>query len=290
MPAGGLEVSGPLLEAHPRNHSVQRLSVEVDHPHDVAQALGGRIGDRLPDVALIEFGVTDHGDVARGRPISEVRIDVSTRRGSKQRGRGPEPDGSGGKVDRVGVFCPGGIRLQAPLRPQRGQVGPVQISHQVLDGVEDRGSMRLDRDAVVAVEVMQEECGHHADDRRTRGLVSPYFHTVDVGAFVVCVINHAHREPEHAALNGFECAEFLSRLVDHARSCSLHLGGALFVRLEPSAGHTLPETSERTLRHERTPRARCRSCKCEAPGSRSGHAPSPCVRPPVIPGASTRRR
>ena len=242
MPAGGLEVSGPLFEAHPRNHSVQRLPVEVDHPHDVAQALGGRIGDRLPDVAFIEFGVTDHGDVARGRSIPEVCIDVATRRGGKQGGRGPEPDRSGGEVDRVGVFCPGGIRLQAPLRPQRGQVGTVQIPHQVLNGMEDRGRMRLDRDAVVAVEVMQEECGHHADDRRTRGLVSPYFHTVDVGAFVVCVIDHAHREPEHAALNGFECAEFLSRLVDHSPSCSLHLGGALLVRLKPSDGNSPSET------------------------------------------------
>ncbi len=30
--------------------------------------------------------------------------------------------------------------------------------------------------------------------------------------------------------------------------------------------------------------------KREAPGSRSGCPPSPCVHPPVIPGASTRRR
>ena len=271
------------------------MPIEVDHPHDVAQTLGSRIGDRLPDVAFIEFSVTDHGDVARGRPIPEVCIDVSTRRRGKQWGRGPEPDRSGGEVDRVGVFCPGGIRLQAPLRPQRRQVGTVQISHQVLDGVENRGSMRLDCDPVVTVEVMQEECGHHADDRRARGLVSPYFHTVDVGAFIVGVIDHPHREPEHAALNGLECAEFLSRLVDHARSTSLHLGGALLVRLKPSEGNRLPETICRRqtieLRaHERTPRDRHRQRKCEAPGSRSGHAPSPCVRPPVIPGASTVRR
>ena len=262
------------------------MPVEIDNPHDVAQALGGRIGDRLPDVAFIEFGVTDHGDVARRGSIPEVCIDVATCRSGEQWGCGPEPDGSGGEVDRVGVFCPGGIRLQTPLRPQRRQIGAVQISHQVLDGMENRRSMRLDRDPVVAVEVMKEQCGHHADDRGTRGLVSPHFHTVDVGAFVVCVIDHAHREPEHAALNGLECAEFLGRRIDHAHSCSIHLGVALLFCRRPSVG----DRRSNLCAHERTPRARRGPRKCEAPGSRSGHAPSPCVRPPVIPGASTRRR
>ena len=41
---------------------VEALAVEVDDHREVAEALGCRVGDGLPDVALVEFGVTDQGD------------------------------------------------------------------------------------------------------------------------------------------------------------------------------------------------------------------------------------
>ena len=77
VPAG---IGEEALQAHGRDvghHPVEALPVEIDDHRDVAEALGGRVGDGLPDVALVEFGVADRGDEAR-----RGRCSPSGRRGS----------------------------------------------------------------------------------------------------------------------------------------------------------------------------------------------------------------
>ena len=51
---------------------IQALPVEVDDHGEIGQALGGRIGDRLPHVALVELGIADDREEPRPFALTEV--------------------------------------------------------------------------------------------------------------------------------------------------------------------------------------------------------------------------
>ena len=93
------------------DHPVERLPVEVDHHREVAELLGCRIGDRLPDVALVEFGVADQCDEPGGGLLAEVRVGVAAGQCSEQGSDGTQPDRAGGEVGHVGVLRPRRVRL-----------------------------------------------------------------------------------------------------------------------------------------------------------------------------------
>ena len=58
LPAGGLEHGFDAARGDVGDDAVQRLAVEVDDPHDLAQVLDGRIDDRLPHRALVQLRIT----------------------------------------------------------------------------------------------------------------------------------------------------------------------------------------------------------------------------------------
>ncbi len=66
MPARALEELHQLLDLLLRDDAVEALAVGVDDPHHVAETLQCWVRDRLPDVALVEFGVAGEGDEAGG--------------------------------------------------------------------------------------------------------------------------------------------------------------------------------------------------------------------------------
>ncbi len=76
VPARGAELLLPLGDPDPGHDPVQRLPVHVDDPHHAAEAVGGRVGDGLPDVALVQLGVADQRHEPAARPGPEVRVDV----------------------------------------------------------------------------------------------------------------------------------------------------------------------------------------------------------------------
>ena len=108
--------------------AVERLAVEVDDPHDLAELAHHRVGDRLPARALVELGVADQRDLAPADRDVEVPRDVAVRERAPDRRRRAEPDRARRVVDRVGVLGARRVGLQpAELRAassgRRGRAG-----------------------------------------------------------------------------------------------------------------------------------------------------------------------
>ncbi len=122
VPAG---IGEEPLQAHGRDvghHPVEALPVEVDDQRDVAEALGGRVGDGLPDVALVEFGVADRGDETRRRPRLAVGVEEPARHRAEQRRHRTETDRPGGEVGDVGILGARRVGLQPAAFAQGGEV------------------------------------------------------------------------------------------------------------------------------------------------------------------------
>ena len=66
VPTGFGEDPHQLVHLHLRDHAIEALPIHVDDPHHVAETLQRGIGDRLPDVALVELGVADERDNLAG--------------------------------------------------------------------------------------------------------------------------------------------------------------------------------------------------------------------------------
>ena len=126
LPAGAVEAALERVCADHGHHAIERLAVEVDHPHRLGEAARRGIEDRLPDVALVELGIADQGDEAaalapeprRGRRRSAARARrraAPRRRARPSRSssrRAPDPScGSGRPADlRSRAACAGRAR------------------------------------------------------------------------------------------------------------------------------------------------------------------------------------
>lgn len=198
MPARCLKLTAPLLDSDARHHAVQRLPVEVDDPHDIAETLRGRVGDGLPDVALVQFGVAEQRDETRGWAGTEVRIDIPAGNGREERRRRAEAHRSGREVDRIGVLGARRIGLQPTERPQRREIGAVEIAEEVVDRVQHRRGVRLDGDAVRRVEVREVERCHGCYQAGTAGLVTADLYPIAGGAVVVRAVDNARGQPKDA--------------------------------------------------------------------------------------------
>ena len=87
------------------DHPVEALSVEIDDHREVAETLRGRVGDRFPDVALVEFGVADEREEScRGERGVDMRVEVAAGERREQRCDRSEPDRAGGEVRDVGIL------------------------------------------------------------------------------------------------------------------------------------------------------------------------------------------
>ena len=124
------------------------------------------VDERLPHRPFVELGIADEGDVsAAGRNV-EVAGDVPLGERAPDRGRGADADGAGGEVDRVGVFRPAGVALQAVEGAELGEVAAIQSAEEVVDGVEDRRGVGFHRDPVRVPQVPEIQGRHDAHHRR----------------------------------------------------------------------------------------------------------------------------
>ena len=129
VPAGGLEHRGEAAGGDVRDDAVERLAVEVDDPHDLAEARDHRVRDRLPAGALVELGVADQRDLAPAARDVEVPGDVAVReRAPDRRGRA-EADGAGassrpGRGPSSGSGRTAGRRTRAASSGSGGRGGP----------------------------------------------------------------------------------------------------------------------------------------------------------------------
>lgn len=198
MPAGRLELGPPLVDPDAGHDPVEGLTVEVDDPHDLAQALGCVVGHRFPDVALVQFGVTEEGDEATGRSCTEVGIDIASRRGREEGCRGSEAHRTGREVDLVGILGPRRVGLQPALGPQRRQVGLVESAQEVVDGVQHRRGVGLDADPIRSIEVGEPQCRHCRHQGGRTRLVAADLDPVTGAAVVVGRVDDAGAQPEHS--------------------------------------------------------------------------------------------
>ena len=113
LPAGGLEHRLDPPGGDVGDDPVERLPVEVDHPHQLAERRDHRVDQRLPDRPLVELGVAEQGDLAAGPRRLEVVDDVAVGDRAPDRRGGADADRAGGEVDRVGVLGPARVALQA---------------------------------------------------------------------------------------------------------------------------------------------------------------------------------
>ena len=187
-----------------RDHAVERLAVEVDHPHDLAELRHHRVGDRLPDRALVELGVADQRDLAAAHRHVEVPGHVAVGERAPDRRRRPDPHRAGRVVHRVRVLGPRRIRLQPAERAQRRQVLAVEPSQQVVDRVQHRRRVRLHAHAVGRLEDREPQRGHQRHHRRARRLVPADLHARPVRPHAVGVVDDRRRQPQHAPLHAVE--------------------------------------------------------------------------------------
>jgi hypothetical protein len=202
LPARRLEHVGPAVEGDVGHHAVERLAVEVDDPQHLAELRDARVGHRLPDGALVQLGVSDQRDLASHRGRAEpVGLQVAPSEGAPDRRRGPDADRAGGVVDRIWVLGAAGVALKSAEGAQRLQRFAVESAEQVVDRVQHRGGVRLDRHPVLGAQLGEPERGHQADHRRARGLVAADLHAGAVLADAVGVVDDRRGEPQHPPLD-----------------------------------------------------------------------------------------
>ena len=170
-----------------------------------------RVRDRLPARALVELGVAEQRDLAAADRDVEVARHVAVRDRAPDRRRRPDPDRAGRVVDRVGVLRARGVGLQPAELAQRLQVARLEPPEQVVDRVQHRRGVRLDRDAVGRLEEREPQRGHQRHHRRARRLVAADLHARAVRAHVVGVMDDRRREPQHAPLHAVEDGELDGR-------------------------------------------------------------------------------
>ena len=203
LPAGGLEQSGQAPERDVGHHPVERLPVEVHHPQHLAQPGHARVRDRLPDRALVQLGVAQQRDLApHRRRVEAVVLQVAAGDRAPDRSGRADPHRAGGVVHRVGVLGAAGIALQAAEGTQRLEVRALQVPQQVVDRVQHRRGVRLDRHAILGPQLGEPERGHEAHHRRAGGLVAAYLHAALALANAVGVMHDRGGQPQHPALDG----------------------------------------------------------------------------------------
>jgi hypothetical protein len=243
MPAGRLEHVAQPAGGDVGHHAVERLAVEVDDPHDLAEPAHHRIGDRLPARALVELGVADQRDLAPADRHVEVPGDVAVGERAPDRRRRAQADGAGRVVDRIGVLGPRRVRLQPAELAQRREIAPVQPPEQVVDGVEDGRGVRLHADPVGRLEHAEPQRGHQRHHGGARRLVTADLDAGAVRAHPVRVVDDRRGEPQHAALHLVEHLE-----VELARRAP----GARRVLVQERLGHV-----QRIIAHRRFRPAAC---------------------------------
>ena len=207
VPARGLEHRGEPARGDVGHDAVERLAVEVDDPHDLAELRHHRVGDRLPARALVELGVAEQRDLAPADRHVEVPRHVAVReRAPDRRGRA-DPDRAGRVVDGVGVLRARRVGLQPAELAQRLQVARLEPPEQVVDRVQHRRGVRLDRHAVGRLEEREPQRGHQRHHRRARRLVAADLDARAVRAHVVGVVDDRRRQPQHALLHAVEDGE-----------------------------------------------------------------------------------
>src|SRR5947209_2016515 len=76
LPTLGLEQARDLLHLSLWRDVIQALAIDIHNPPQIAQAIRTRLSQGFWDIALIDLGVTNQGDVAAWHSMPEVITDI----------------------------------------------------------------------------------------------------------------------------------------------------------------------------------------------------------------------
>ena len=130
-----------------------------------------------------------------------------------------ETDRAGRKVDVVGVLRPRRVRLRAAEAAEARQLILRLAVEEVLDGVEDRARVRLDRHPVGGPQHVEVERRHQGRHRRRRRLMATHLQPVARRPEMIRLMNHPDRQPEHLLLQRAQVPELGSGRVRWDRRC-----------------------------------------------------------------------
>ena len=203
LPADRLEELADALEQIVVHHAVEALAVVVDDPPEIPHVMLPALEQRLEDIALVELGVAQDRDHAtRRRGIAQaMEADVILHQRREQGDADAEADRAGREIDVVPVLGARRIGLRAAQCAEALELIAALIAEQVLDGVEDRRGVRLDRDAVFGLERLHVERGHQGRDRGRGRLMAADLEPVARRAQMVGVVDGPASQPQHLALD-----------------------------------------------------------------------------------------
>ena len=124
-----------------------------------------------------------------------MRGEIILDQAGEERDRDAEADRAGREIDRDLVLGPAGIALRAAEAAEILQRLAALRAEQIMDRVEHRPGVRLDRDAVVVAERVEIERGHDRGHRRAARLVPADLQPVVTVADVVGVVDGPRRQP-----------------------------------------------------------------------------------------------
>ena len=212
LPAGRLEHPRQASERDVGHHPVERLAVEVHHPQHLAQPRHPRIGDRLPDRTLVQLRITQQSDLAsHRRRLEAMRLQIPARHRAPHRRRRAEAHRPRGVIHRIRVLRPRRIALQAPELAQRLEVALVQAPQQIVDRVQRRRGVRLDRHPVLGPQLREPQRRHQRHHRGARGLMASHLHPGAVLTHPVRVMDDRRGQPQHPALDAPQGVEVRAR-------------------------------------------------------------------------------
>ena len=180
------------------------------------------------------------------RPLGQfgapaLGVHVVLHQAGKARLGDAEADRAGREVDVGLVLGARGIGLRAAEGAEVLQLVERLVAEQVLDGVEHRARVRLDRHAVLRPQDVEIERRHQRDERGGGGLVPAHLQPVAAVHLVVGVMDHVGRQPEHLAL---ELAQHRPASRPPAAAACAHLPSArssgIAAHLDLEAGGSQP--------------------------------------------------
>ncbi len=198
----------------------EALAVVVDHPPAVFEAVLPVFQERLVHVALVDLGIAHERHHA---PLGPTRapalgVHVVLHQAGEARGGDAETHRARGEVHVIGVLRARGIGLGAAEGAEALELVQRLVAEQVLDGVEHRARVRLDRHAVLGPQDVEVERRHQRDERGRGCLVSADLEAVAAVHLVVGVVDHVGGEPQHLALELAQDVQGGGVPRDHARA------------------------------------------------------------------------
>ena len=156
-----------------------------------------RLDQAFVDIALVEFGIAHQCDHPAGVGLGElpVRDEIVLHETGEGSDRDAEAYRSGREIDGDDVLRPARIALSTAEPTEAFELVAALIAKQIVDRVEHRPGVRLDRDLVIGSERVEVERCHDRADRCARRLMSADLEAVAAITQMVGIVDRPGREP-----------------------------------------------------------------------------------------------